>query len=193
MAVCSASLAFMYRIRWLQGLALPTLSWDKNWDSHSLVNGYPSFYPRIALVAPSPGRSHIQTASNEPLWWVFCWRKEGEIMTNNREVSKNGMHKLTPTWRHSNDKHRRSHGHLYSSLPTIITVDQFTIACSWRRGMSCELWVQNFTYALFNLLSWRMKYLILSHKWTDSNLTDDMYATVAWIKIGGNRYQKKFI
>ena len=38
----------------LQGLALLTLSWDKNWDSHSLVNGYPSFYPRIALVAPSP-------------------------------------------------------------------------------------------------------------------------------------------
>ena len=38
------------------GLALLTLSWDKNWDSHSLVNGYPSFYPRIALVAPSPGR-----------------------------------------------------------------------------------------------------------------------------------------
>ena len=39
------------------GLALLTLSWDKNWDSHSLVNGYPSFYPRIALVAPSPGWS----------------------------------------------------------------------------------------------------------------------------------------
>ena len=38
-----------------QGLALLTLSWDKNWDSYSLVNGYPSFYPRIALVAPSPG------------------------------------------------------------------------------------------------------------------------------------------
>ena len=38
---------------WL-GLALLTLSWDKNWYSHSLVNGYPSFYPRIALVAPSP-------------------------------------------------------------------------------------------------------------------------------------------
>ena len=37
------------------GLALLTLSWDKNWDNHSLVNGYPSFYPRIALVAPSPG------------------------------------------------------------------------------------------------------------------------------------------
>ena len=37
------------------GLALLTLSWDKNWDSHSFVNGYPSFYPRIALVAPSPG------------------------------------------------------------------------------------------------------------------------------------------
>ena len=29
-----------------QGLALLTLSWDKNWDSH--------FYPRIALVAQSP-------------------------------------------------------------------------------------------------------------------------------------------
>ena len=27
----------------VQGLALLTLSWDKNWDSHSLVNGYPSF------------------------------------------------------------------------------------------------------------------------------------------------------
>ena len=38
-----------------QGLALLTLSWDKNRDSHSLVNGYPNFYPRIALVAPSPG------------------------------------------------------------------------------------------------------------------------------------------
>ena len=36
------------------GLALLTLSWDKNWYSHSLVNGYPSLYPRIALVAPSP-------------------------------------------------------------------------------------------------------------------------------------------
>ena len=36
------------------GLALLTLSWDKNWDSHSPMNGYPSFYPRIALVAPSP-------------------------------------------------------------------------------------------------------------------------------------------
>ena len=37
-----------------QGLVQLTLCWDKNWDSHSLVNGYPSFYPRIALVAPSP-------------------------------------------------------------------------------------------------------------------------------------------
>ena len=37
-----------------QGLPLLTLPWDKNWDSHSLVNGYPSFYIRIALVAPSP-------------------------------------------------------------------------------------------------------------------------------------------
>ena len=43
-----------------QGLALLTLSWDKNWDSHSLVNGYPRFYPRIALVAPSPDWPIIQ-------------------------------------------------------------------------------------------------------------------------------------
>ena len=39
-----------------QGLVLLMLSWDKNWDSHSLaLNGYPSFYPRIGLVAPSLG------------------------------------------------------------------------------------------------------------------------------------------
>ena len=37
-----------------QGLTLLMLSWDRNWDSHSPMNGYPSFYPRIALVAPSP-------------------------------------------------------------------------------------------------------------------------------------------
>ena len=47
-----------------QGLALLTLSWDKNWDSHSLVNGYPSFYPRIALVAPSPGRCQSIISTN---------------------------------------------------------------------------------------------------------------------------------
>ena len=43
-----------------QGLALQTLSWDKNWDSHSLGNGYPSFYHRIALVAPSPDIDAVQ-------------------------------------------------------------------------------------------------------------------------------------
>ena len=59
---------------WLKcpGLALLTLSWDKNWDSHSLVNGYPSFYPTIALVAPSPesvlmGQLHHSKACWE-LW-----------------------------------------------------------------------------------------------------------------------------
>ena len=49
----------------VQGLALLTLSWDKNWDSHSLVNGYPSFNPRIALVAPSPGMETF------PRYWHF--------------------------------------------------------------------------------------------------------------------------
>ena len=49
----------------LQGLALLMLSWDKNWDSHSLVNGYPSFYPRIALVAPSPGMTTATMAGHK--------------------------------------------------------------------------------------------------------------------------------
>ena len=55
--------SFAKLIRTLLGLALLTLSWDKNWDSHSLVNGYPSFYPRIALVAPSPGRPQTHEKS----------------------------------------------------------------------------------------------------------------------------------
>ena len=41
------------------GLPLLTLSWDKNWDNHSPMNGYLSFYPRIALVAPSPEGNFI--------------------------------------------------------------------------------------------------------------------------------------
>ena len=49
-------ITLQYSLRFL-GLTLLTLSWDKNWDSHSLVNGYPSFFPRIALVAPSPDGS----------------------------------------------------------------------------------------------------------------------------------------
>ena len=51
-----------------QGLALLTLPWDKNWDSHSLVNGYPSFYPRIALVAPSPGSLHTALWAGASVW-----------------------------------------------------------------------------------------------------------------------------
>ena len=51
----------------VQGLALLTLSWDKNWDSHSLVNGYPSFYPRIALVAPSPDVNTVSADGLVPL------------------------------------------------------------------------------------------------------------------------------
>ena len=55
-----------------QGLALLTLSWDKNWDNHSLVNGYPSFYPRIALVAPSPGLG-IEPPQNKGKWQKFLF------------------------------------------------------------------------------------------------------------------------
>ena len=67
------------------GLALLTLSWDKNWDSHSLVNGYPSFYPRIALVAPSPEGLHCHNVrdgvSNHQLHdcllkRLFSWRSK---------------------------------------------------------------------------------------------------------------------
>ena len=55
------------------GLALLTLSWDKNWDSHSPMNGYPSFYPRIALVAPSPG-GILQRAHTAEWFEIFnCW------------------------------------------------------------------------------------------------------------------------
>ena len=60
-----------------QGLALLTLSWDKNWDSHSLVNGYPSFYPRIALVAPGPGEqllSVIVETTRQNLLSMFRWQ-----------------------------------------------------------------------------------------------------------------------
>ena len=62
------------------GLALLMLSWDKNWDSHSLVNGYPSFYPRIALVAPSPECLDIFIIELlfpmqfvHSLWFVVVW------------------------------------------------------------------------------------------------------------------------
>ena len=57
-----------------RGLALLTLSWDKNWDSHSLVNGYPSFYPRISLVAPSPDRQtywHGRLSFEVSDCWLF--------------------------------------------------------------------------------------------------------------------------
>ena len=50
------TIAWQAHIRNYLGLALLTLSWDKNWDIYSLVKGYPIFYPRITLVAPSPGR-----------------------------------------------------------------------------------------------------------------------------------------
>ena len=55
-----------------QGLALLTLSWDKNWDSHSLVNGYPSFYPRIALVAPGPCDKPLSEPRMESLLTHIC-------------------------------------------------------------------------------------------------------------------------
>ena len=58
---------------YLAGLGATNLSWDKNWDSHSLVNGYPSFYPRIALVAPSPDlfAMHCDPRAS-PLWIWHC-------------------------------------------------------------------------------------------------------------------------
>ena len=73
-----------YKIFFL-GLALLTLSWDKNWDSHSLVNGYPSFCPRIALVAPSPGRwiwkciHKAISGGNVEYTYVAVWRHYAAI------------------------------------------------------------------------------------------------------------------
>ena len=76
-----------------QGLALLTLSWDKNWDSHSLVNGYPSFYPRIALVAPSPGgysSSYIYTSHehwrSNAMWHKICERQQNIINCPHRAM-----------------------------------------------------------------------------------------------------------
>ena len=54
------------------GLALLTLSCDKNWDSQLLVNGYPSFYPRIALVAPIPGLSNLRLQLSTMLTGGTC-------------------------------------------------------------------------------------------------------------------------
>ena len=65
----------------LLGLALLTLSWDKNWDSHSLVNGYPSFYPRIALVAPSPGVNYRCICG-----WDICYCASSKLISH---ISKN--------------------------------------------------------------------------------------------------------
>ena len=64
-----------------QGLALLTLSWDKNLDSHSPMNGYPSFYPRIALVAQEANHKNaffpIQPQElvdrTSEFWIEICW------------------------------------------------------------------------------------------------------------------------
>ena len=55
----------------LLGLALLTLSWDKNWDSHSPMNGYPSFYPRIAFIAPSPGLQILTHSGRDKMATIF--------------------------------------------------------------------------------------------------------------------------
>ena len=76
--------SYMRRTSGLLGLALLTLYWDKNWDSHSLVNGYPSFYPRIALGAPSPDRHKRSNSSIHGLGWsrqkdLKTWRLDSLI------------------------------------------------------------------------------------------------------------------
>ena len=67
------------------GLALLTLSWDKNWDSHSLVYGYPSFYPSIALVAPSPEKSRF--LGQCIAIYVECWNLYHMIEGDHRDCS----------------------------------------------------------------------------------------------------------
>ena len=57
------------------------------WDSHSPMNGYPSFYPRIALVVPSPGLLLLMLAnlSTRPL------------VTNTENISYTEMKVLSPS------------------------------------------------------------------------------------------------
>ena len=67
------------RRRQYLGLALLTLSWDKNWDSHSLVNGYPSFYS-VSSAKPwrpklASGKKAFNTG-NKRLNYLQCCRKE---------------------------------------------------------------------------------------------------------------------
>ena len=64
--------AMLFNVAVHLGLALLTLSWDKNWDSHSPMNGYPSFYPRIALVAPSPDISYVAILRELPGDGLLC-------------------------------------------------------------------------------------------------------------------------
>ena len=85
-----------------QGLALQTLSWDKNWDSHSLVNGYPSFYPRIALVARSLGfkSTFVGTQGQFSIvtfWMVYQTLRDMSIST---PWKRTGVHyvKFNKSW-----------------------------------------------------------------------------------------------
>ena len=55
------------------GLALLTLSWDKNWDSHSLVNGYPSFlsYDSVSSAKPRTATSHYLNQCWNIVNWIL--------------------------------------------------------------------------------------------------------------------------
>ena len=111
-----------------QGLALLTLSQDKNWDSHSLVNGYPSFYPRIALVAPGPGVLSLtrpaagivmitkfdmifQVSMAIKFFNMFSWSNASFKMAGK-------THKISGCFKLLTLKHRETHGCVVSTVAT---------------------------------------------------------------------------
>ena len=145
-----------------QGLALLTLSWDKNWDSHSLVNGYPSFYPRIALVAPSPGdalfsvmvifnmlflyKYFVSGCNKEFIIFIFIFMTADELATSgSRAIQLGSMRKDTPWWHIYTISHEICLNvyfvlfwfwkqHLENSLGSfILSIDEFPLAMEVQR------------------------------------------------------------
>ena len=53
-----------------QGLALLTLSWDKNCDSHSPMNGYPSFLSQDSVSSAKPRHVKLCSPLKQEGWFV---------------------------------------------------------------------------------------------------------------------------
>ena len=55
------------------GLALLTLTWDKNWDSHSLVNGFPSFLSQDSVSSAKPWMTYEGKFFPKSSGWLSYW------------------------------------------------------------------------------------------------------------------------